>query len=270
MKTIIVATDYSKDAANAVDYAGGLAKQCNARLVLFNSFMLSVHASNTLLSSNAYEKILTGNKLLLEQMAQKLKEKYAIEVLWEAADSDFKEQLEFLMKKYQASLLVMGSRGDSLEQKLLGNTTTSMIKNFKYPILAVPRDAKFTEVKQLLFACDYTCRFVDNTLAALKDLFADINAKVEVFHVDSDIKTDNTKTPSDLLELAEKGLIEFKVVKGLHILKNIREEIKAIGADILVMVPQKYKFWDSILHVSKTGVMASNGKVPLLSVPNDL
>lgn len=270
MRTIIVATDYSKDASNAVEYAAGLAKQCEAELVIFNSFMLSVHASNTLLSSSAYEKVLTANKLLLSQMAESLTEKYGIKVSWESSDGDFREQVEALMKKHQAALLVMGMRGDSIEQKLLGNTTTTMLKTFKYPILAVPRTAQFKEIEQILFACDYTCRFIDNTLDTLKELFSQIHARVEVFHVDADIKAEQPDAPLGLMNLAEQGLVEFKVVKGLHIIKTIREEVESIKADILVMVPQKYKFWDSILHVSKTGIMASNGKVPLLSVPNSL
>lgn len=46
MKTIIAATDFSDSAANAVQFAAAIAAQTHSRLVLFNAFQLSVHATD--------------------------------------------------------------------------------------------------------------------------------------------------------------------------------------------------------------------------------
>jgi len=51
------------------------------------------------------------------------------------------------------------------------------------------------------------------------------------------------------------------------VLKVIEEEVIHMNADLLIMVPQKYGFLESIIHRSKTRVMASNNNVPLLSIP---
>ena len=47
MKTIIVATDFSKEAENALEYTGALAKLSGSKVVIFNSYSLPLHTSNS-------------------------------------------------------------------------------------------------------------------------------------------------------------------------------------------------------------------------------
>ncbi|MNX96122.1 hypothetical protein D3C86_1284240 [compost metagenome] len=59
----------------------------------------------------------------------------------------------------------------------------------------------------------------------------------------------------------------YKTVRSNAVINEIEKEIKRYQADILVMVPKKYGFWDSLVHKSKTRIMASGLDVPLLSFP---
>ncbi|TDQ11433.1 universal stress protein [Pedobacter metabolipauper] len=272
MKTIIAATDYSENAMNAVKYASGLAKQFNAKLVLFNSFVLPVHAANTLLSANSIQALIDKNKRALITIALEISSNYAIEVICESEAYDVEDELDRLMSKYDADILVLGMRGNSIEQKLFGNTTTSVIKRAKYPVLAIPGAVGFKKINKVLFACDTAYRYKDSTLTQLRSVLERINAKVEVFSVRQeafekkilrDTSTDNLKV------LLDGNRYKFKIVKGLGIISSIRAEVKAYHADLLVMVPHEHSFWDSIIHVSKTTAMASQSDVPLLSIPNN-
>ncbi|MFV0572463.1 MAG: universal stress protein, partial [Xanthomarina gelatinilytica] len=59
----------------------------------------------------------------------------------------------------------------------------------------------------------------------------------------------------------------FRNVASIQIIDAIHTEVKQMEADLLIMVPYKYGFWDSLVHRSKTRVMASESSVPLLSLP---
>ena len=59
----------------------------------------------------------------------------------------------------------------------------------------------------------------------------------------------------------------YKNVASNVIIEAIQDEITQINADLLIMVPHKYGFWDSLVHISKTRKMASRSEIPLLSLP---
>ena len=99
----------------------------------------------------------------------------------------------------------------------------------------------------------------------IKELARVFEAGVEVLHV----KADNRKRVSK--ELLENALAElnynYMEIESEEIIGEIEKEIKKLPADILVMIPHKYSFWESLIHRSKTRMMASMAAVPVLSLP---
>ena len=70
MITFLVATDFSPIAENAVQYAGALAKQFRAKIVLYNAYMIPVHAANSLLNAASFQNLLNQNQYKLRQNAE--------------------------------------------------------------------------------------------------------------------------------------------------------------------------------------------------------
>ena len=75
------------------------------------------------------------------------------------------------------------------------------------------------------------------------------------------------ETPSILNKELEDVTHFYKNVKSNSVIESIESEIKKSNSDLLVMMPKKYGFWESIVHKSKTRVMASGQNIPLLSIP---
>ena len=270
MKTIIVATDFSKEAENSLEYACELANKINARIVLFNSFSLPVSASNALLSAASFQELLDHNRDMLQKKALSFSATYGTEIMIETGFMDFSRMLDSLFEKHNAVLLVMGMAAKSIEQDLFGNSTTAMIMKLKYPVLAVPYQTKFDGIKKILFAYDE----VENKelFEKIRDLAIALDAEITVFHVAKQIEqlkgeiTATDATPM-IAEVLKDVPHYFKNVASDNVLKVIEEEVIHMNADLLIMVPQKYGFLESIIHRSKTRVMASNNNVPLLSIP---
>src|SRR5688500_14093633 len=117
MKTIIVSTDFSPEADNAAAYAGGLAKALNAKVILFNSYSLPVHAANARLSAESIHYLEENNRILLKERASTLSHAYGVEVSSESALLlPVTDGLDGLMAKYDADLVVMGMAPRSLAQ----------------------------------------------------------------------------------------------------------------------------------------------------------
>lgn len=273
MKTIIVATDFSPVADNAVEYAAAAARQINAKLVLFHLHTVSIHAVNARVSPLALQEMLDRNKERFEAKGEAIQQTYGIDVEVDWYIGDFYESIRASVERFNADLVVMGMAAKSLEQDLLGNTTTAAIHKLLTPILAIPEGAKFTGVKEVLFACDMMYGAQRAVLEQVRKVSGGFGANVTVFHVNktiSAIKENETAISphEDTFDEMFDGLsYYFKEVQSKAVLDEINKEIIAIDADILIMVPLRYGFWSSLVHKSKTRIMASQSEIPLLSIP---
>jgi nucleotide-binding universal stress UspA family protein len=272
MKTIIVATDFSPVADNAVAYAADLAKRIQAKLVLFNAFILPVAASNTLITGSAYEELVEESLTRLRKNTLSISAAGNIEVAHELKFDNVVEELELLQVQYKADLVVLGMEESSLEQDLLGNTTTSAIRKLHCPVLVVPSGAKFLGMKKVLYSCDIVNGLSASVFANIKKLVNELNSDIEIFYVDEKIKElvnqDSASPVPEVISTELEGInYVYKNVQAASIIGRIKKEIHAFGSELLIMVPEKHGFWDSLLHRSKTRIMAAGLDIPLLSLP---
>ncbi|SDE05657.1 Nucleotide-binding universal stress protein, UspA family [Mucilaginibacter pineti] len=272
MNTILAATNYTELAENAVAYAAAIARQNNYKLILLNDFSVSIHVMNARLSAERVEEMIDENKLLLESKALLLADEYGIQVLAKATFSFIDDAVKDIVNQYKPEVIVMGMEEKSLEQELLGNTTTSVIKKLQWPVLAVPANAKFSNPKKVIFACDVLHGVSEQLLARIKNMALITQAEVEVLLINETI--DELKAigaDPNALSRIDAGLegidYYYKNVKSDSIIDGIAGEIKRTGADLLIMVPEQHGFWGSMVHRSKTRIMASGLNIPLFSIP---
>lgn len=272
MKTIIAATNYTELAENAVEYAAAaIAGLYNYRLVLFNSFTVPIHAMSAAVSAKDVQDMLDENKVLIQVRALLLAEQYGIEVIPTTTFLCVEEAIEELLVKFKPDLVVMGMGGKSLEQELWGNTTTSIIKKLHVPILAVPTGARYAGIKKVLFACDVMRGVSVPLLERIKEIALISQSEVEILLINETIEELKIKGGDFALRLIDNGLdgidYYYKNIKSDSIIRCIANEIKKIDSDLLIMAPQQHGFWGSMVHRSKTRIMASGLNIPLLAFP---
>lgn len=272
MKKIVIATDYSAEAENAMRYAAEVAADRGYLLIVFSLQNVSIHALNARLSGEAVNDYLKVQSERLDEVVTSLKQTYGAQAISHFATGDFYVELERCVNLHQADLVVIGMAQRSIEQDLLGNTTTAALARFSFPILAVPLTARYKGFKTVIFACDLVRGVQKKILDEVKFLAQDFGASVEVFHVGREIERLNQeKLLNDSLneiELSLSGInYLYKQVNSTEIIEAIKDEVESLNADLLIMVPYKYGFWGSIVHRSKTRMMASGNSIPLLSIP---
>ncbi|RXM45421.1 universal stress protein [Flavobacterium sp. YO64] len=272
--TIIAATNFSTIADNAVTYAAGLAKATGAKLILFNSFSLSVHSANSLITAESMQKQMDKAALRVQTLGEEIADLFKISVESICSYSFLEDELPAIIDQTNADLVVMGMAERSLEQDLLGNTTTSVIKSLNIPILAVPQNARFQNAKKILYACDTLSLSSIRRFTWIREVIGNLGSEIEFFSVDEKLDEIREEQGKVLLNSSIGNNFEdvkyiYKNVRSNAVIDEIKKEIKNFEADILVMVPQKYGFWDSLIHRSKTRIMAAGLDIPLLSIPKN-
>ena len=269
---ILAATDFSELATNASIYAAGIAKLRKSKLILFNFFTPSVHAMNAQFSAESFQHIYDDTRDLLQEKADALSKEFGIEVLAELSFSSMDEGLSSLIVEHEVGLLVFGMKEKTWDIELLGDTTTSVIKNFLVPTLAVPIKGRFDHLKKILFASDLVDELPPAIIERIRTVAEVVGGEVEVFNVNdkvAELKAENSDAlAKNAIDTGLQGInYYYKNVKSNAVIHAIEKEIKKLKADLLIMVPKEYGFWSSIVHRSKTGYMASGLNIPLLSIP---
>lgn len=272
IKTILVPTDFSKNATNALNYAVAFAKKEKAKLILLNAYhvtYLSIDVSVDFVAQKALyseEAALESLKILRKKVeAEKVKcEIINIEGL--AVDVVLKT-----IKSKKVDLVIMGTKGASgLKETFIGSNTAKVIEKAKCPIIAVPEKVKFQSIKQIVYTTDYHSNDVD-TIKQLVELGKLFNSRITLLHVYS-FKRDEEIEMKSMNEFKTKlkrkiryTKIDYKLVFGDDLIKTIEKEVKKMSPELFAITTHQRNFVDKLFEVSITKKIAYHTKVPLLA-----
>lgn len=269
MKNILVPTDFSNNANNALRYANAFAKANKAGLTLLNVYTPSVGKFSIIKGIAAEEtaNAIAKNKKLIDKNAAKFvttSHKQMLQV------GEVVDCVVDAAKSNKADLIIMGTHGASgLKQVLFGSNTSSVIAKTKSPVLAIPKNYKYKKVNIILYATD-----LKNPLNELKSLIPiakHLNAKIEIYFLNY-IK-DRMAKPKLEFEKKIKSLA-YKKIKFVAqdasidkpLVDHIQKHIAKTKPEMLAMFPEEKTFFDRLFISSKTEDLANHVRIPLLSI----
>jgi nucleotide-binding universal stress UspA family protein len=159
MKRILVPTDFSTYAENALKAAAQIAKKNNSELFLLHMLELPSQMSDTITEGNSIPEVMFFIEKARE-MLESIKERPYLNgiivnesVLFESA---FKGIIEF-SKKNDIDLIIMGSRGLSgFEEILIGSNTEKVVRHSEIPVLVIKKDTVEFKAENIVFASDFS------------------------------------------------------------------------------------------------------------------
>ncbi len=275
MHTILVPTDFSATAKNAAVYAVGLAKQAGAKkIVLYNSYQAPVGIDPMapaiqlldidLLKKNSEE----GLEQFKSQLEATVADHIPIDTLSEF--SLLAAGLDEVCKKVGADLIVMGiTGGGALEENLVGSNTISVAKHSTVPVIIVPANASFTQIKEVLLACDYKKVVETTPVQPIKNLLAATGAKLFVLNVDHNNKAYNSEVPFEslMLDILLQGCNpEYHFVDSPDFTEAINAFAREKQVDIIITIPKRHGWFESLFRKSHTKMLAFHSDVPLMVI----
>ena len=263
MKNILVPTDFSKNAENALYYAIEVANKFDSKITLVNTF--NVYSSaGMFLSVESYMKKDAAEQMLahIEKMEPLLRGGASIES--KVLKGEAVPVIATLADKEDYSLIIMGTQGASgLKEIFTGSITNGVMKNTHTPILAIPSGYSYQPINTIVLAVDEEGFSYPGLTSILLKLARTFDAKVHVFHQDIGSKDDGIDPTVDIFLDGVQHSFHYELDE-----QNINESINGFVSDyqaqLLCMVRRQRGFLEEVFHVSATTREVFNSPVPLL------
>jgi nucleotide-binding universal stress UspA family protein len=275
MKTILIAVDFSDQSINAVNYAAELAVHSNSKLII-----LHVYDSTPMVLEGPIVMPVAGAKemitLELNKIVQTIEHKFGSNLVEKVLVETglVVEEINLAAEENNVDLVVMvvmGVKGVGyLTERLVGSTTTSLIRKSKKPVLVVSKQMKFKKLKKLLFATDGNRIEEENTFLPLKQLLKIFEAHLYVVHVVSEEVLTDAYNDLDAFKFDEEWLshsLSFHHIIGNDTTEGLNDFIHNHNIDLMVMVPHKHDFFERVLHEPQTQKMVFHAAAPVLTLP---
>jgi nucleotide-binding universal stress UspA family protein len=275
MKTILVPTDFSDTAKNAADYAVALACDIGAtKIILYNAYQAPVSADPSMPAVQLFDMDVLkkssedGVKNFRKELQSKCGDSITIE-----ARSEFQlltSGIENLCRKEAIDLVVMGITGGSkMEEVLIGSNTISVAKHVHVPVIIVPHHAKYNSIKEVVLACDFKQVKETTPVEPIKRLLDITKSKFFVLNVDYNNKNFTPETPHEnvvLQNLFGDHNPEYHFINDKHFTDAINHFVDENEVDLIITIPKKHGWFESLFKRSHTKELAYHSHVPLMVI----
>lgn len=171
MKKIIVPTDFSEQANNALDLACEISGKTGAKIVLMNVLEYSKKQTTFLGSSalNTMGSLSTGiemddiyfielYKKRRRQMTELLSDpSYAnVEIIDKIMLGTPYHAIEEEITEFEADLIIMGTTGvNDWEESLIGSTAEKVVRHASCPVITLRKKVHLMDIEKIAFASDF-------------------------------------------------------------------------------------------------------------------
>lgn len=176
-------------------------------------------------------------------------------------------------KRYKPDLVVMGPKSkDEKKSAFIGSVTTSVIEHTKYPVLTIPKTAKFKglDLINIMYATDFF--EADNTsLNKLLDIVSPYQTKIHCIHLDVNSDPLKQAKVDELNEVLAREYssqsIKCKLLESTDIIKGFDNFIKENNIDLLSFSSPRRTLFYKIFHENTLKKLVTSSMVPMLIFP---
>ena len=271
IKNILFATDFSKNAENALPFAIDITRRSKGVLSLLHVFETQPMAPVNIFTSRQETESLAAESMRSAAMARldKIAEDHLEGIQYRCITEEgaVHEGITKAVLKNEISLLVMGTQGQTAERGLfMGSVTKGIIKNSACPVLAIPEKANFTSISTIVYATDLhrdESHVVDYLIRFAK-LY---DATVVIMHIDHEESEKQWSLDKlhEIIDATDYGRIAYKEIIAEDVSNGINAYIDERQPDVIAMTRNTHTLFDSISHSSLTKEMLMHTDIPLLA-----
>ncbi|MDO6596129.1 universal stress protein [Oceanihabitans sp. 2_MG-2023] len=280
MKRILLPTDFSNNAWNAIQYALHLFKNETCFFYILNTYTPVIYQMEYMQVSNAQfsvfdaakESSLKGLATIKTRINEKFSNpKHTIETI--SAFNNLIPEIKEIVNRENIDLVVMGTQGASNVQGVLfGSNTVHVFKSIRVPVLAIPSNFEFEPLHEILFPTDYEVAFQDKQMLPLVAMASAYTSRVNVLHVNyGESLSEKQQINKQKLELYFKHVAHlFHDVKNNNVEDAINEFQRKARINFLVMINNKHSFFENLFFKSTINQIGFHLNIPFLVIPSKL
>ncbi|MBC9795802.1 universal stress protein [Sinomicrobium weinanense] len=274
MKRILVPTDFSANARNAVDYAVQLFEDEACEFILLHTFgagnttnMMVLQASNP-----AYEAALVrsqkGLKGLFDILSSSgISRDHTFDMV--SRYGRLAETVKDLIEERNIDMIVMGTRGATgAKERWFGSNTVAVMESvFSCPILAVPESAGIKIPKGIVFPSSFKNAYKRKDLAPLLELAKKHRCTVRILHIGDREDPDEEQLDNKACLMVRlegikthyHALTNIDTETAIHCFTESREDV-----DMIAFMNQKHSLFNTMLRKPVLKGLGHHTGVPLL------
>ncbi|MFM7089530.1 MAG: universal stress protein [Bacteroidota bacterium] len=260
MKTILCLTDYTPSSKIAWGMAQQFSERLNYRIVLAH-IEPTDHFEYKAESLDKLHQFSRENRISRSEKED--------EIMIELAFGNIVEQCEWLAKKYDPSLLVIGKRKKKmLEGIFWGESTQKIIDRLDFPVIVIPEEASEAPLSSIYYATDFSSGSI-STLDVLLPWCTILGIKLHLLHV-SETEDDEYKAITKMNQILhsfaednEELGMDFKILNG-EPFSAILAFLNENPAVMLAVTFHERSFWERLVEHSLVQEMTAAIKNPML------
>jgi len=241
MKRILVPTDFSEHAEDALKVAAKIAKKNDSEIIILHMLELPHQMNDAILGGASIPETMLFMKKANEMLDEISSKPYldGIKVTEIVKMDKPIHGITQVSKDYEVDLIIMGSHGSSgIEELLIGSNTEKVVRNSDIPVLVIKKDITDFKVGNIVFASDFS----EETKKPFEKLLNFTKFFESKIHLVT-ICTPNSFKPTHVVQKAmdnftsEFNLINYTthIYNDTNIEKGIINFANSINADIIGM-----------------------------------
>jgi nucleotide-binding universal stress UspA family protein len=258
MNIVIIPVDFSETSLNAAKYGVKLLSVVpEAEIILYHVYD----------KAEAYDNRMES----LQKLKDELLQNKTANITLLAEIGDFVTELEKLARHRQADLIIMGITNRSvLSQVFVGNNALKVSENKFCPVIIIPSNAEYSEIKNVLLATDLKDTVSTTPTAPIKKVLCAFNAKLHIVNVNSEhyieLSENYAAEQEKLKELFSEFNPEFYFLRLFDVDEAIKEFAKDKNIDLIITIQKEHSVVHKLFNTGHSKKLAYESTVPVMTV----
>jgi nucleotide-binding universal stress UspA family protein len=276
MKNILLPTDFSENAWNAIDYALHFFKYdlCNFYLLHIHqiSGLVNEHSNFNISNSEIEKEYSQPAKKAFKKIKNRIARKFSKNNYHRFFNLEdygfFTESLKKYVKLKEIDLIVMGTKGASGFKKMtIGSNTANVIKKVPCNTFVIPENARFKKIEEIAFPTDLLSSYNYFILDNISQILEDHLASLHIIHVkkkEEKLNKDQEKNLELLKDFFEDQPFSIHYFVNNDLEETIQNFVESRNIDIIVMVAKHLNYFQQILFHTKIEKISYHTNIPFL------
>lgn len=276
-KKILIPTDFSKNAWNALCYATDLYKNIPCEFYILNVYNASGYALESMMIPEPGERFYEEAKEKSEKGLAKILQQLAIKTHSDNhnffAVSQYNTVLDAIkdvVDKKDIEMVIMGTKGTTNAGDIVygSNTVLVMEKVRGCPVMAIPEETTFHKPKEIVFPTDFKTNFKRRELQYLLEIAEISDAEIRILYIsDGDPLSKEQENNKKLLqEYFEDIPHVYQTLHNVDVQSALSCYVESRDSDMITFINRKHSFFGSIFSKPMVKNLGQHSKVPVLAL----
>jgi len=272
MKTILVPTDFSPAAENAMWFAADMARHIRACVLLLHIYQVPVAVSEVPVMTLTADDLKDESEEKLNELKGRLEKTTlgSVPVFTQSRLGNPGVEMEDVCNAIRPFAVIMGMHGKArVETMMFGSTALTAMRHLHVPVMIIPPGASFRPVQKIGLACDLKKVEATTPVKEIIAIVKEFGAELHVLNVDKRFEhfapagREQTTVLHNMLADLDP---HYHFIHKDNIEESLDEFAQRHQIDFLIVIPRKHGFPEGLFHKSCSKKLATHAHVPVMAI----